>query len=156
MHRPISRLFLDQSTWNFGSVAKIKFSNDLISYFSSLRRRVDQFMTPRGAGVEDVWSLILILGMEPKNQVIWTTRCKVMAKYDIFRYISEKAGWPQGTSKTKIVSWTICIGLLVAFVLPGTPRKKTPEWSLSLKGMYIHFILSGPCTSLHIFDHIHC
>ena len=40
----------------------------------------------------------------PKNQVIWTTRCKVMAKYDIFRYISEKAGWPQGTSKTKIVS----------------------------------------------------
>ena len=33
---------------------------------------------------------ILILGMEPKNQVIWTTRCKFIAKYismycDIFQ-----------------------------------------------------------------------
>ena len=30
------------------------------------------------------------------------------------------------------------------------------EWSLSLEIIYMHFILSGPRTSLHIFDHIHC
>ena len=29
----------------------------------------------------------MILGREPKNQVIWTTCCKVMVKY-IFQYIS--------------------------------------------------------------------
>ena len=29
------------------------------------------------------------------------------------------------------------------------------EFSPPLKIMWVHFILSGPCTSLHIFDHVH-
>ena len=74
--------------------------------------------------------------MEPKNQVIWTTRCKVMAKdFNIFRYIYyEKlvfSGLPKGISKTKIVSWLICIGLLLAFVLNGSERRNTPKMVLS-------------------------
>ena len=33
----------------------------------------------------------MILGMEPKNQVIWTTHCKVMAKYiSIYCYIIQQ------------------------------------------------------------------
>ena len=44
VHRPLSRLFLDQSAWNFGSKAKIKFS----VHSSSLRRSVDEFTTPVG------------------------------------------------------------------------------------------------------------
>ena len=43
----------------------------------------------------------------------------------------------------------------------GSKRQLTPtlhpsEWSLSLEIMCMHFILSGPRTSLHIFEHIHC
>ena len=48
----------------------------------------------------------MILGREPKNQVIWTTRCKVVAKYisiyfDIFQQKLDDIGGHQGTSKTK-------------------------------------------------------
>ena len=44
--------------------------------------------------------------------------------------------------------------------LKGSKRQLThtphpSEWSLSLEIMCMHFILSGPCTSLHIFDLIH-
>ena len=42
----------------------------------------------------------------------------------------------------------------------GSKRQLTPtphpsEWSPSLEIMCMHFILSGPRTSLHIFNHIH-
>ena len=30
------------------------------------------------------------------------------------------------------------------------------EWSPSLEIMCLHFILSGPCTSMHIFENTHC
>ena len=36
-----------------------------------------------------------------------------------------------------------------------TPTTHPSEWSLSLKIMCMHFILSGPRTSFHIFVHIH-
>ena len=44
--------------------------------------------------------------MEQKNQVIWTTRCKVMAKYisiyfDVFHQKLVGSGWLQATSETK-------------------------------------------------------
>ena len=44
---------------------------------------------------------VLILGMEPKNQVIWTTRCKVMDKciyFNIFQQKLDAFGIPQSTS----------------------------------------------------------
>ena len=65
-----------------------------------------------------------------KNQVIWTTRCKVMAKY-ISIYITKS--WmaldnDQLDQKQKMISLMICIGLLVALILnslnTGTPSKK--------------------------------
>ena len=65
-------------------------------------------------------SYILILGMKPKNQVIWTTRCRVMAKYtsihfDIFR---QKLVYYKVHQKQKLFrDGRISIGLLVAFVL---------------------------------------
>ena len=34
-------------------------------------------------------------------------------------------------------------------------KPRPSEWSLSLEIMCMHFILSGPLTSFHIFDHIH-
>ena len=36
-----------------------------------------------------------------------------------------------------------------------TPTLQPSEWSLSLEIMCMHFILSGPPTSLHICNHIH-
>ena len=33
--------------------------------------------------------------------------------------------------------------------------RDTSEWSLSLEIMCTHFILSGPCTTMNIFDCIH-
>ena len=55
VHRPLSRLFLDQSAWNFGSRPKIKFYDHLIFYLSSLPRRFDEFAPPfRGRGGEGV------------------------------------------------------------------------------------------------------
>ena len=38
---------------------------------------------------------------------------------------------------------------------PLTPTPRPSEWSLSLEIMCMYFILSGPHTSLRIFDHIH-
>ena len=72
----------------------------------------------------------MILGMEPKNQVIWTTCCKVMAKHisiylDIFYEKLVGSGWPQARSKTKIFSWRICIGLLVALDW-NEPERRNP------------------------------
>ena len=63
--------------------------------------------------------------LEPKSQVTWTTRCKAMAKYisiyfDIFHKKLVSSAWPQGTSKAKNVSWTICIGLRLAFGINGS------------------------------------
>ena len=68
MHNPQYHLFLDQSAWNFGSIPKINFSDQRWQVYD-----------PQNLEYKVV--LILILGMEPKNQVIWTTCCKVMAKY---------------------------------------------------------------------------
>ena len=60
----------------------------------------------------------MILGMEPKNQVIWTTRCKVMAKYisiyfDTFYKKLVSSGFIPARPKTKIFSLMICIGLFL-------------------------------------------
>ena len=38
---------------------------------------------------------------------------------------------------------------------PLTPTPCPSEWSLSLEIVYMHFILSGPHTSLHVCNHIH-
>ena len=38
---------------------------------------------------------------------------------------------------------------------PLTPNPRPSEWSLYLEIMCTHFILYGPRTSFHIFDHIH-
>ena len=38
---------------------------------------------------------------------------------------------------------------------PLTPTPCPSELSQPLENVYMHFILSGPWTSLHIFDHIH-
>ena len=35
---------------------------------------------------------------------------------------------------------------------PSTPTPRPSEWSLSLEIICMHFILSGPRTSLHIFE----
>ena len=65
--------------------------------------------------------------MEPKNQVIWTTPCKVMVKYisiyfDIFYEKLVSFGLIRAR-KTKIFSLVICLGLLLAFVLNGSQRR---------------------------------
>ena len=57
IHRVLSRLIFDQS----GSMPKIKFSDHLIFYSSSLRRPVDEFATPLGgAGGSGLGSKTLV------------------------------------------------------------------------------------------------
>ena len=80
---------------------KIKFYDHLTFYLSSLQKSVDKCANPGGRGSKTSVTvgqnqsfykirLILILGMELKIQVIWTTRCKVMAKYRVlfFNWLS--------------------------------------------------------------------
>ena len=76
----------------------------------------------------------MILGMEPKNQVILTTRCKVIAKHisiylDIFYEKLVGSGWPQARSKTKNIfvedlHWATCGLWMLLDVTPEPPQKK--------------------------------
>ena len=66
------------------------------------------------------------------NQVIWTTRCKVMAKYisiyfDIFYEKLDDFGWPPARSKTKIFSLMICIGIFLACVQKNSENRNPPK-----------------------------
>ena len=129
LHRPLSPLFLDQSEWNFGSMPHIKFYDHLLPFFTPKRHwRVCKPPGVKNLGnswsksivLENKVAINFILGMEPKNQVIWTTRCRVMAKYtsihfDIFR---QKLVYYKVHQKQKLFrDGRISIGLLVAFVL---------------------------------------
>ena len=74
--------------------------------------------------------LDLILGMEPKNQVIWTTRCKVIAKYlsIYFEIFYERLVCHQLDQKQKKIRGETATGYLwpldVIVCNGGTPSKK--------------------------------
>ena len=70
--------------------------------------------------------------MEPKNQVIWTIRCKVMAKYIsiYFKIFYEKlvySGSPPDRLKTTIFSLMISIVIFLAWVQKNSENRNIPK-----------------------------
>ena len=83
--------------------------------------------------------------MEPKNQVIWTTRCKVMAKYisiyfDIFYEKLVYSGSPPARSKNKnlfinYMTWTTCGLNSPRFTPPEPPKKMFLSENVIFRGL---------------------
>ena len=95
--------------------------------------------------------------MEPKHQVIWTTRCKVMAKYiSIYFGIFYKklvcTGLQPARSKTKIFSLMICNGIFLAFGKNREERRNPLKKCFFLKMWF--FVDLGSPTVILVSEHL--